>query len=98
MPTTTPMGVRMNQAYDELRIVLSRMHPDKAEQCRSEVIVLLTAMRLELLNWVGTKKSRLPIMPEGSVLRAMDIDESKVEELTRLYGDKEIVIQYGGNA
>lgn len=80
---TTPMGKRLNDEYDTLRHVLGRMHPDKAEQARRELLAVLVLVRVELTLWVGVRKSALPIMPEGVVFEALSLDAGSVEVLLR---------------
>jgi hypothetical protein len=82
----TPMGRRINEEFDDLRRALGRMHPDKAEQARKEILAVMVLIRMEVLKYVGVRRQRLPVMPEGVVFEALGMTDERYAALLEHLG------------
>jgi hypothetical protein len=87
MPETTPMQMRMNDLYNEIRALLGKTQPDRAEMMRREIVIALVRIKVAVQKRSGDKASRNPNYRQGDLAEDLDMDWGRMQEVIEMYVD-----------
>lgn len=71
MPERSVVAVRMSDVFNQLRAVMARTDPYRAERMRWEATIVLCALLAEAKRWEG--RSAMPQYRKGAMLDAVAI-------------------------
>ena len=83
--TSTRVGQRINEVYDEIRKMYPHTQADTLEMEQEEILLVLIMIKEEMRKWGGDKRARYPRYKEGAIYEVVGGDYEALMEVARMY-------------